>query len=371
MAEGRGRKRRVVLFAALLLAVGIRCAVHKWVLYPEYDHTRFLVAGTPEEVGRAVGRQYGGTIKQMHPVFLSLCSVLTHQKKAALYAKAAEIAAHIDAVDIAEIKGVAEGSGMEYEDVLFLNLFYTLASDTGYCRQLAAWGGATADGGLIHARNLDWPDYPGSPLRKHNIVLNVRPRRGIEYMLLTWPGFQCALTGTNKKGITVAFNMLNVWGDRGRLAEPIFFTLKRVLRTCGTLEEAVALVRKARPLGSGSVLLSDAVQKKAVVLEVINGAVDLREPSGDLIGNGNTRASMLKAAGRSVDSPAGDVAREMGGALDVKKITRVMADRRVLQSINILSVVFVPAKNRMYLSCGRYYAAKGEFKEYPLFREDF
>lgn len=330
---------------------------------------RLTVGGSAGEIGFQVGRKYGEVIRELHPKFVTIACVTTGHGKAVLYERAAAIATKLSEEDVLEIRGLAAGSGMRYEDVLFLNLFYSLSQGAG-CRQLAAWGEATTDGELLHARNLDWPDYPGAPLRRYNLILNVAPEDGVEYLVLTWPGLQGAITGTNAEGLTVGFNQLLPAVEPGRLAEPTFFTLKRILRTCKSLEEALELICEARPLDNGTILISDAVARSACVVEVFNGQVGVRRADGCVIGNANHMTEEAGLEGVPVgpaSHPACDVARRMGGPLDAGKVRRVMADPHVMMDINILSAVFLPSSNRMLLSCGRMRAAQGEFREYALF----
>jgi len=231
-----------------LLSLSAACAEQR-------KATRLTVAGTPEQMGKAFGQRYGETARKLHPTFLGVAAVASGRFKKGLYARALDIEKHIADEDVREMKALAAAAKMPYQDVLFLNVWYNLTCDRLFCRQLAAWGEWTKGGELIHARNLDWPDYPGSPLCRNNVILNVKPDKGIEYMMLTWPGLTCVITGTNKKGVTLAFNQLPAGKVRNRLAEPVFFTLKRALRTCGSAEEVVKLIRKAKPLGNGSILI--------------------------------------------------------------------------------------------------------------------
>jgi len=357
-----------VLLAASLLA-GCRAAGGE-----PYPPTRLAAEGTPEEIGRRVGREQAEAIRKLHPVMLLAARSLTLHSKETLYKRAGQLAAKLSEEDLAEIKGLAAGSGLSCEDALFLNLFYSLTTDWPACRGLAAWGGSTTDGELLHARNLDWLDYPGKPLQRFNLILNVKPKDGIEHLLLTWPGFQGALTGTNRKGLTLAFNQLpGAWPAGEPLSEPIFFTLRRALRKCSTIDEAVKLIRETKPLGNGSVLISEAGAKTAVVVEVIGGKVGLRRPDGEMIANANhpTReAGWTGIRTGPAGAPALDVARGLDGKLSAERIRQVMADRKVMQEINLLAVVFEPAKNRMHLACGEQPAAAGKFTEYALFPEE-
>ncbi len=310
----------------------------------------------------------------MHALFLRVGELTALQGKKRLYERAEAMARHLSAEDRAEIAGLAEGAGIPFEDALYLNLFYDLSYGPASCRGLAVWGASSAGGRLLHARNLDWPDYPGGPLQRNNLILNVRPAGGIEYCFLSWPGLQAVLTGTNRKGLTVSFDQLPSAPGGERLAEPVLFTLKRVLRSCASAEEAARLLVDANPMGSGSILISDSGGKTALVVELSGGKVGVRRPAADasMIGNANhaTREAGLPGL-RHGDAgwPACAVAAEMKKPLDAAAAERVLADPRVLQKINIVSVVFDPGGNKMHLSCGRLAAAEGVFREYRIFGE--
>lgn len=339
-----------------------------------YAPTRFTAAGTSLEMGRQVGKQYAAQIKPIQHIFLVAAIVMTQKTKADLYAEAAEIGKSLCADDLAEIRGLAEGSGMTCEDMLFLNTFYSVTTSAVFCRQIAAWGKDTADGELIHGRNLDWPDYPDQPLEKNNLILNQRPTAGIEYLSLGWPGFAGVLTGTNKEGLTVGFNQI-VAPRQDRWAEPTFFTLKRVLRSCKTAAEAVKLIQDAKPLDSGCVLISDAKGKTAVVVEIYAGKVGVREAGkGEAMiccaNHATTDAAPENRRSGPADWPLCRVARKLDKPLTADLTRQCLGDPEVLQSINMLSVVFLPAANKMLLSCGRMRAAEGPFTEYTLFEKE-
>jgi len=353
------------LVALLLAALSVAPVCAGGELYkPE----RLTASGTPAEIGAAVGQRYGKTIRDLHPIFLNTVRVLRLSGKDTIYARVRQMATKIDPADVEEMKALARSAEMDYDDLLFLNLFYQFVSGP-MCRQVAVWGKSSTDGSLLHGRNLDWPDYPNQPLQRNNLILNVRPKGQLEYLALTWPGLTCVLTGTNRKGITIAFNQLR-GREAAHLAEPTFFTLKRVLRTCATLEQAIDLIRQAQPSGDGSVMITDASARKAAVVEILGRQVKVRQPEGDMIGNANhaTREAGWKDI---MVGPAGWpvcwTAQKIAERLDEKSIRQVLGHQDVLQRMNIVSVVFNPSGNRMQLSCGPSPAAKGHFVEYPLF----
>ena len=335
---------------------------------------RLRVSGTPEQIGEQVGRKYRDVIRQFRTQFIGLAMTYTGKNRNELFNVAADLALALHRDDLAEIKGVARGAKISYDDALIFNLFYAIVVDRIACRQLVVWGPATADGKLIHARNLDWFDYGGSPMQKRNLILNIKPKGANEYILLTWPGAQGALTGTNDKGITIAFNQLLGATKTKRRAEPVFFTMKRILRTCSTLAQATKLFRDANPVGNGSVMISDARARKAIVIEMFDGKIGMRDPRNCMIGNANhaTREAGLTNVSRfgSPGAPVCPIAAAMG-KLDVEKAKRVMADPRVCQQINLQSVLFVPEHNVMYFASGATPAAqKAPFRRFTLFRDD-
>ncbi|NQZ59947.1 MAG: hypothetical protein HRT88_21045, partial [Lentisphaeraceae bacterium] len=267
--------------------------------------------------------------------------------KKQLVDKANKFAVHLAPEEINELRGMAQGSGIKYSDMLIYNFFYSLGSSPFACRQFAVWGDKSKSGDLIHSRNLDWFDYPGEPMKKNNLIINYNGTNQQEYLILSWPGFASALTGTNKAGLTMAFNQYPIPGDTSHLSEPTFFTMKRALRTCSTAEEATDLFKKALPMDSGCVLISDARQKKAVVVEIIRGKVGVRTANKSMISCANHPTAEAGIASKidtaAADSPVCKTAQQITHIFDPQSVKRLMAHPSVLQKkLNLLSVVFIP-----------------------------
>lgn len=166
-------------------------------------------------------------------------------------------------------------------------------------------------------------------------------------------------------------------GDKkDRLAEPTFFTLRRVLEQATTLQQAIDIIEKARPLDNGSVLISSATEKQAAVVEIIDGLVGVRRPPDGqtMIGNANhaTKEAGMDKLYRvrtwDCDWPTCTVAQRLKTPIDVKQAERIMSDPMVMQGrINMLCVIFDPSHQKMYLSVRPTRAAAGPFMEYELF----
>ena len=340
-----------------------------------YTPSRLAVSGNPEEIGREIGAGCAETLAEIIPLAMEqIKSDSRLQSDQEIYAKASQIEATLDPRDVAEMQAIAKAAGLDYRDVLSLNLYYNLTAPGLACSQIAVWGEASVDGRLLHGRNLDWPDTPNGLLSRNHLILNVKPEGGIEYVLLTWPGYTAAVTGANRAGLTVAANVLMPPSKGRRKAEPTFFTLKRILRTCRTIEEAVEEIRRVRPADDMSILISDADAPAAVVVELWGGRVRLREPAEgeSIIGNANyptTFACWYPGVRRSADWPTCDISRQIGLPLDVDRMQHVLGNGYVIQEMNLVSVIFDPTMNRMFLSCRQFMAARGTFAEYPLFSD--
>ncbi len=336
---------------------------------------RRAVAGTPAQMGRQLGRADAEHIRQFIPAVAKLAENLTGEDRKTIRKEAAALAEHLSGEDRALIRHMAEAAGVDFADALAANFIYSLTGEALACRQLVLWGDATVDGRLLHARNLDWTDFPGDPLRRLNRIVHYQPDEGHAYVALTWPGYLGVLTGTNTEGLTVAFNTL-LPGRRQReeLAEPTFFTLKRVLRTCADIEQAVALIREARPNDNGSIMISHAPSRRAVVVELVEGEVAVRQATGPWIANANhaTREAGPEPAWEYDDAakPFGPLLAGNETPLDVDAVKRLLAHPKVMLQDNIVSVIFTPDRNRMWLACGRYGAAEGPFVELAIFPND-
>lgn len=336
---------------------------------------RVYLNGTSVDMGQQWGEKQKNVISALKGQFNGMALLYLKDDFNQLKKKSLKIAEHMSKEDLDELKGIAKAVNAPYEEILTFNLFYTHCVTNLGCRQFASWGDQTENGELIHARNLDWIDYPGSPMKKFNTVVNYKGKEQVEYLLLTWPGFTSALTGTNKEGITIAFNQLPHKGDRTHISEPTFYTIKRSLRTARTLEEVIKIFKDTKPMDSGSIMVSDAKRKKAAVIEVIRGKVGVRYPKSNMIGNANHATAEAGIANGvktgNADYPVCTAAKTISGKLSVKNVQNLMMHSNVLQpKLNILSVTFKYSENRMWLSCGKTSAAKGPFVELKLFSND-
>lgn len=192
------------------------------------------------------------------------------------YAWARLNALFLDEDERAELRGMADGSGLSYADVLVMNTappvdavhnFLSAGSvATAACTQIVAQGAATGDGRRLLGRNLDTVGL--HRLHRHAVLQVHHPDTG--YAWLT-PGFAGkvldAVTGWNERGLVVS-------QDVAELAFENCFGLysgaliRRIVSRCATRAEALGLVQSLPRLGGGGKTITVTDRDGVMVIEV-------------------------------------------------------------------------------------------------------
>ncbi len=142
------------------------------------------------------------------------------------------------------------------------------------CTAFAARG---PGGRLIVGRNFDFQGGPG--FDKDKIAMFVKPEKGYKFLSVSWPGMMGAVTGLNEKLVYVSINA-GASADSRRVGTPSSFVVREILQHAATLEEAVAIISRARVFVSDSFLVADGKSGLAAVVEKTPGRTGLRESGG-------------------------------------------------------------------------------------------
>jgi isopenicillin-N N-acyltransferase-like protein len=170
---------------------------------------------------------------------------------------------------IPEMRGIAKGAGVAFEDVALLNarteilklatrpdLRARLRRDPAEledgCTGLVALPVATADGTVIHAQNWDWK----AECAETAVVLRIRRDDGPDILTFTEAG-GLARSGLNGAGIAITANYLESNLDYQDIGVPLALIRRKVL-----LQEHVALAMRAvyvtRKSASNNMIVSHA-----------------------------------------------------------------------------------------------------------------
>ena len=140
---------------------------------------------------------------------------------------------------------------------------------------------------------------------------------------------------------------------------PVFFALRTLLETCGTVDEAAGRLKETRRTVLQNYMLAD--RQTAAALETGPGRFRRRDLSQGYVAVTNHFDPDRKPKGRYKNLIA---AGEKGG-LGVSKLQQVLRDV-ALGDMNVQAVVFVPGKLMVHLATRSRPAAEGPFYELDL-----
>lgn len=170
-----------------------------------------------------------------------------------------------------EMRGIAEGAGVEFEKVLHANTFLDAVS-AGWmgvkaprCSNFAAMPENTAAGIIVHGRNLDWSQDRN--LTKANVVFFITPEDGVPFASLSWAGMTGTLTGMNSEQISMG-EMTSMSYEASLDGVPIMILLRMLLERAGTLEEAYSVLADNPRTTGYNALITDGKIDSGIVVEM-------------------------------------------------------------------------------------------------------
>jgi tetratricopeptide (TPR) repeat protein len=310
------------------------------------------------------------------------------------------------------VRGLAEGAGVPYErllegctmpdSLLWLSarmmqlrppgpaVAHRLALGLG-CTSAIAWGGATRDGRLMHARNLDYHGVSTWPSTA--AVLFHEPEQGQRYVSVAAAGVALGgVTAMNQSGLSLTVHQ-HMFTERTRLGgTPVGVVGDEIMRHARDLDDATRILDDHTPIGCWTYLLTDARRRQVLCYEVdperriahrlhsgqetfgyanIYLDEELGQTEVNLYGSywrhnqgRYRRVNELLAAGR--------------GALDAQAMAAIIGDPgdprcRVRDSIAMVmtvgSVVFRPEDGQFWVGTGEAPTSRGRFVPFSLATE--
>ena len=220
--------------------------------------------GTPREMGFQHGRllkeQVHGTIQRVmnpqgklaqSPEFASYMMMrgLMHDM----------LRKHLPPRFVEEMKGLAEGAGIDYAEIEAGNLF----PEAFHCSGIALRGSATHDGSLYQVRILDYMTMLG--LQEAAVVIVHEPEDGLQkWMNVSFAGFVGSVTGMNAAQISIGEmggSGVGYWDG-----VPMSFLIRDALERSSTLQEALAVFKETKRTCEYYYVISDGKTRDAVGL---------------------------------------------------------------------------------------------------------
>ena len=231
---------------------------------PTFQHVR--VQGKPRERGRQYGEQarerIGRSIAAYREVFQHYAGWSWSKVTREAHRYEQPIAAY-GATYVEELRGIAEGAGVGFEDVLAINtrtevMFAARARDAarasagalGECSAFCVLPEASADAHTLIGQNWDWQLHCYDTV----VVLEVQKEDGPDFVTVVEAGL-LAKTGFNSSGIGLVTNTLVCDADAGKPAVPYHVTLRAIL-DCETLSDALAALQRSPRSSSANYLVA-------------------------------------------------------------------------------------------------------------------
>jgi len=257
------------------------------------------------------------------------------------------------------------------------------------CSTLSAWGAATEDGRLLHARNFD---FPGIGIWEDGpTVVFCTPERGLRYGFVTTRGADTPGVSTfNEAGLSVTthtrFHRGVVFQGVG-----IIDLVHEITRKAETLADAVRIVREQPVASSWGIHVSSARERQAVVIETAGTLVERVEPvaredflactnryrhptlmpdevtlSSSFVANSDGRLSSCQRTGAGGGLTVAELQSMLGSHRDPSDASLERAAGSVVaQPTSVQSIVFDPERERLFVSVGPPPTGGGPWAEVP------
>jgi isopenicillin-N N-acyltransferase-like protein len=329
------------------------------------------VAGSPFELGRQHGQACAEPIVRFVRVGLPAyvrCAptdlLSTFANELGVYAGAiARVAPHL----LEEVRGIAAGAGLAFEEALLLQLRPELGQArrrwVPECTSIGVVSGRATPGGPLLGQNVDMP----RELAEYGIVLRLRPTEGPEILTWTLAGV-IGQTGINEWGVGRCGNVLFSPGWRPGLPTVVLFRLALESKSVAQVLEWCGDSGRAK---SNNFLIGDAEGDVACVEMTVDDHRVLRAGTDGVIVHGNHYRHPDFAAFDRCPYPDGSRRREtrlaeLAGAtsmpLEALDLQRFLSDHaNQPQSIcghgppglqTVASCVLDPAHGRLWVSHG-------------------
>ena len=162
------------------------------------------LSGTPTEIGLNHGRLCKDEIKEAVNILYKSFEGSPSSLLDSYFEKSWQLEKKVSAEYLEEIKGISVGSGVDYKDILLLNMSTTI--DEG--QRCFAFTSVNKNHRLLTLRHLD--NRVNSDFYRKMILYVIKPNKGYGFVALLMPGIVDSETGMNEKGLTINQNNIRI-----------------------------------------------------------------------------------------------------------------------------------------------------------------
>jgi tetratricopeptide (TPR) repeat protein len=320
---------------------------------------------------------------------------------------------HLPDFALETVRGLADGSGMSHQEILdgctmpdsllwivsrLIQLKgpgpavqHRVALSLG-CTSAVAWGDATRDGKLLHARNFDYHGVGSWP--KSAAVLFHEPEAGHRYVSVSAAGVPLGgVTAMNDAGLSLTVHQHMFTPEVSLGGTPIGVVGDEVMRKAKSLDEAEAILGRHRPNGCWTYIVTDGKTREVLAWEESPKRNVARRSRGDETTFGYANIYLDEELGKTEanlygsywrhnqgrHARANELLSKGRGSLDAEAMASILADPgdprcRVRDSIAMVmtvgSVVFRPEDGVVWVGTGEAPTSHGTFVPFDLHDED-
>lgn len=312
------------------------------------------------------------------------------------------------------LRGLSDGSGMPMKDLIdactmpdslltvasrFMKfrrvgpaVHHRLALGLG-CSSAIAWGEATRDGKLYHARNLDY--YSVAGWTGTTTVAFAEPEDGQRFVSACAAGVPLGgVTAMNEAGLTLTVHQ-HMFTDRARVGgTPIGVAGDIVMRKAENLADAEAILSEYKPIGCWTYLVTDSKTHEVLCWEESPDRRAIRhiKPEANSFSYANiyldpelgaTECNLYGSYWRhnlGRQTRLNTMLRERHGQLDAQGVAEIIGDEghpdcRISEAMAMLmttgSVVFSPEDGRVWIGKGPTPTSHGDWLPFSLTAQSY
>ena len=245
------------------------------------------VRGTARERGAQYGEQVADRVRRTRDAY---AAVYAHFAKWDWERARDEAQPFVDPIlrfhpaSIEEMTGIAEGAGLEFADVLAMNLrteilfaakVRTAGAQLPPTLECTSFAARTSDGAQLIGQTWDWLTFSADTV----VLVEATPDDGPSYMTVAEAGL-LAKFGMNSSGLALATNALVCSTDGGEPGVP-YHVMLRALLDCRTPTEAATTLQSSHRsssanylFGTGEGLVADAETRPGGYADIAWGVPD-------------------------------------------------------------------------------------------------
>ncbi len=260
------------------------------------------------------------------------------------------------------------------------------------CTSAIAWGDATRDGMLLHARNLDYHGVGTWPSTA--AVIFYEPEDGMKYVAAAAAGVALGgFTAMNEAGLSLTVHQ-HMFTDRARLGgTPIGLAGDLVMRHARNLDDAERILSDFTPIGCWTYLVTDAKTREVLCWEENPERHVARRTTPSETTFGYANIYLDPALGETELNLYGSYWRhnqgrfrrvhemlaERAGTLDPQSMAEIIGDRgdprcrirdAMAMVMTVASVVFRPEDGTMWLGTGQAPTSRSTYIPFSLHNQD-